>query len=144
MTTPKHEICTRLIPIAQNSSPLRNAESSSVRQPFPFHGLQSLREGEREYDDSVNGHPSAYLLFWKILGVHQDKSNNIIQLQPSNLTSISNIAFRICIQISQILVFQVKSSMDPNKAFCLRALKVSHPFRLCKSIIYYYVRVNQY
>ena len=38
-------------------------ESFSARRPFPYHGPRNLREGEREYNDSVNGHPSAYLPF---------------------------------------------------------------------------------
>ena len=86
MEQPKRELYKSK---AKTHSPQNNphhyeASRRLTRPLFPYHDPGNLREGEREYNDSVNGHPSAYLPFWRILGVHLDKSNNTKQLQPSN------------------------------------------------------------
>ena len=47
--------------IPKQSSPAiaGSHESPNAPRPFPCHGPRNLREVEREYNDSVNGHPRA-------------------------------------------------------------------------------------
>ena len=45
------------------NKPHHYAARRLTRLSFPCRDPGNLWEGEREYDDSVNGHPSAYLPF---------------------------------------------------------------------------------
>ena len=65
---------------------LRSVESSIARPPFPYHDPRILREGEREYNDSMNGHPSAYLPF---LGITRAPQQNALAYTNCNQAIIS-------------------------------------------------------
>ena len=64
-TTQKKATQARLKPIAHQNKPHHyEAQRRLTRPPCPYHDPGNLREGEREYDDSVNGHPSCLPSLW--------------------------------------------------------------------------------
>jgi hypothetical protein len=62
-TTNPKENYTYLGPEAQNTSLAHDRKSSTARRPCSYRDPRNMREGEHEYNNSVNGHPSTYLPF---------------------------------------------------------------------------------